>query len=272
MTGIEMLVDSHAHLQFPQFDGDRREVIDRAADAGVCHAVIIGTDLTSSREAMELAEREGFHATVGFHPHVAAGVTEKALKELENLTSADRVVAVGEIGLDFFRDLSPRDSQVKAFHQQLEIAVERGLPAVIHSRNTHEDVAHVLGQYAEKLRGAVLHCYSGGIELARSYLDRGFYFSVSGQITYRGSEALRGTFRSIPIENVLLETDAPYLAPQPVRGRRNEPCFLTHTARCLAELKKMRYDEVCRITSSNAARAFSMDLRDTDDRPQPGAG
>ena len=263
-----MLVDSHVHLQFPQFDRDRREVIDRAADAGVSHIIIIGTDLTASREAVELAGRTAFHATVGFHPHVARSVSDESLKDLEQLAGADEVVAIGEIGLDYYRDLSPRDSQVRAFRRQLQLAVARGLPVVIHSRDAHDDVADILGQHADKLPGAVLHCYSGGIELARFYLDRGFYFSVSGQITYRRSEALRETVRTIPIENILLETDAPYLTPQPVRGERNEPCFLTHTARCLAELKEMRYDEVCQVTSSNAARVFSMELRGTDDRTQ----
>ena len=267
-----MLVDSHVHLQFPQFEEDRQDVIDRAAEAGVSHVVIIGTDLSSSREAVELAKRHGFYATVGFHPHFADSCTDEGLKQLERLTAAERVVAVGEIGLDYYRDLSPRDSQVKAFRQQLQLALDKRLPVVIHSRNDHDDVADILGQHADKLKGAVLHCYSGGIELARSYLDRGFYFSVSGQITYRRSEALRETVRSIPVESILLETDAPYLAPQAVRGRRNEPCFLTHTARCLAELKEMRYDEVCRVTSSNAARVFSMELKEADDRTQRETG
>jgi TatD DNase family protein len=260
-----MLVDSHVHLQFPQFEEDRQEVIDRAADAGVSNVVVIGTDLASSREAVELAERNGFCAAVGFHPHVADSLTEENLEELKKLTGAASVVAVGEIGLDYYRNLSPRDSQVKAFRQQLELAVERGLPAVIHSRNAHHEVAEILGQHGEKLKSAVLHCYAGGIAFVRFYLDREFYFGVSGQITYGRSETLRATVRSIPIEKILLETDAPYLTPQPVRGRRNEPCFLTHTARCVAELKGMSYDEVCRVTSSNAARVFSMELSAAND-------
>ena len=255
-----MLIDSHAHLQFSQFGQDRQAVIQRATQAGVSHIVIIGTDLTSSREAFELAEQSGLYATVGFHPHAAATFSDESLEELEELVAEDRVVAIGEIGLDYFRDLSPRDSQVKAFKRQLLLAVERDLPVVIHVRNAHEDVASILGEYAGKLRAAVLHSYAGGIELAQCYLDQGFYFSVSGQITYRGSVSLRETVSRIPIENILVETDAPYLTPQPVRGRRNEPCFLVHTARRLAQLKGMRYDEVCRITSSNAARLFSIKL------------
>jgi TatD DNase family protein len=149
---------------------------------------------------------------------------------------------------------------VEAFRRQLLLAVECRLPVVVHDRNAHDEVASVLSEYADQLRGAVLHCYSGGIELARSYLDLGFYFSVSGQITYRRADVLRETISSLPMEKLLLETDAPYLTPQPVRGRRNEPQFLTHTARCLAELKGMSYDDVCRITTSNAARLFAMEL------------
>jgi TatD DNase family protein len=255
-----MLVDTHAHLEHAQFDSDVEDVIARAGDAGVSHIVIIGADLASSRMAIELAERGGFSATVGFHPHVAGSLKEEELSELREMTASDAVVAVGEIGLDYYRDLSPRDVQVEAFRRQLLLAVECRLPVVVHDRNAHDEVASVLSEYADQLRGAVLHCYSGGIELARSYLDLGFYFSVSGQITYRRADVLRETISSLPMEKLLLETDAPYLTPQPVRGRRNEPQFLTHTARCLAELKGMSYDDVCRITTSNAARLFAMEL------------
>jgi len=256
-----MLVDTHAHLGLPQFDRDVDDVIGRAAEADVSHIVIIGADLASSRRAVELAESgTGLSATVGFHPHVASGLNEKGLDALRELTVSKTVVAVGEIGLDYYRDLSPRDAQGEAFRRQLELAIECRLPVVIHDRNAHDDVAGILEEYADQVCGAVLHCYSGGIELARTYLDLGFYFSVSGQITYRQADALRETLASIPIERLLLETDAPYLTPQPVRGRRNEPQFLTHTARCLAELKGMSYDDVCRITSSNAERLLAVGL------------
>jgi TatD DNase family protein len=267
-----MLVDTHAHLELPQFESDVEDVLRRAADAGVSHIVIIGIDLASSRRAVELAERNGLSATVAFHPHVASSLSEEALNELRELTLSDVVVAVGETWLDYYRNLSPRDAQIEAFRRQLELAVERRLPAVIHDRNAHDDVASILREYAAQLCGAVLHCYSGGIELARTYLDLGFYFSASGQITYPRAETLRETISSIPIEKLLLETDAPYLTPQAVRGRRNEPRFLTHTARCLAELKGMSYDDVCRITSSNAARLFAVELKATArDRVRHGA-
>ena len=255
-----LLIDSHAHLQFPEFERDWQAVVQRASEAGVSRIVVIGTDLATSRKALELAQQGGLYATVGFHPHAAGELTRKGLDELEQLAAAASVVAIGEIGLDYFRDLAPRDRQVEAFEQQLELAAKLHLPVVVHDRDAHDDVAKMLAKYAKTLRSAVLHCYSGGIEHAQFYLDQGFYFSVSGQITYRRSEALRATVASIPMENILLETDAPYLAPQPVRGRRNEPCFLTHTARQLAEVKGMRYDEVCRSTSSNAARVFSIEL------------
>ncbi len=259
-----MLIDTHAHLELPQFDSDVEEVIDRAAAEGVSHIVIIGIDLGSSRRAVELAEHNGLSATVGFHPHVAGSLNEGGLNELRELTASNAVVAVGEIGLDYYRDLSPRDAQVEAFRRQLELAVECRLPVVVHDRDAHDEVAGVLEEYADRLRGAVLHCYSGGIELAGTYLDLGFHFSVTGQITYRRAEALREAISSIPIERLLLETDAPYLTPQPVRGKRNEPQFLTHTARSLAELKGMSYDDVCRITSSNAARLFEVELEEAE--------
>jgi TatD DNase family protein len=255
-----VLIDSHAHLQFSQFDSDWQAVVERAAQAGVSGIVVVGTDLASSRRALELAERNGLYATVGFHPHAAEKFTQKGLDELEQLAAAASVVAIGEIGLDYFRDLAPRNRQRQAFEQQLHLAAKLRLPVVIHDRDAHDDVAGMLEEHAEDLPGAVLHCYSAGIERAQVYVDQGFFLSVSGQITYRRSEALRATFTTVPIDNILLETDAPYLTPQPVRGKRNEPCFLTHTARQLAELKGMRYDEVCRITSSNAARVFSIEL------------
>jgi len=254
------LIDSHAHLQFPQFERDRQEVVHRAAVAGVSGIVVVGTELDSSRRALELAEQSGLFATVGFHPHAAGTFTEETLDDLEELAAAARVVAIGEIGLDYFRDLAPRDRQREAFEQQLVLAAKLQLPVVVHDRDAHQDVAKIVEKHAQNLRGAVLHCYSGGTKLAQFYLEHGFYFSVSGQITYRRSEALRATVAAIPIEHILLETDAPYLTPQPVRGKRNEPCFLTHTARQLAELKGMGYDDVCRITSSSAARFFSIEL------------
>ena len=267
-----MLIDSHSHLEFPQFDVDVEEVVTRAVEAGISHIVVIGTELASSRKAIELADRNGLHATVGFHPHAAHSFSEETLRGLRELTLSHSVVAVGEIGLDYFRDLSPREEQIEAFRRQLELAVEQGLPVVIHDRDAHDDVAEILGEYAAQLCGAVLHCYSAGAEFARFYLDLGFYFSVSGQITYRRSERLRETISALPIERILLETDAPYLAPQPVRGRRNEPSFLTHTARCLAELKGMSYDDVCALTSSSAARLFSIELAETVRASQEGVG
>jgi TatD DNase family protein len=249
-----MLVDTHAHLGLPQFDRDVGEVIGRAAEVDVSHIV-------TSRRAVELAESNtGLSATVGFHPHVASSLNKEGLDELRELTVSKTVVAVGEIGLDYYRDLSPRYVQGEAFRRQLEMAIECRLPVVIHDRNAHDDIAGILEEYADQLCGAVLHCYSGGIELALTYLDLGFYFSVSGQITYPKADALRETIASIPMERLLLETDAPYLTPQPVRGRRNEPQFMTHTARCLAELKRISYDDVCRITSSNAERLLAVGL------------
>jgi len=254
------LIDSHAHLQFSQFERDRQAVLQRAWRAGISGIVVVGTDLNSSRGAIELAERNGLYATVGFHPHAAGKFTRAGLDTLEELAAAASVVAIGEIGLDYYRDLAPRDRQREAFEQQLLLAAKLQLPVVIHDRDAHDDIAKLLEAHAQDLQDVVLHCYSGGIERAQFYLDQGFCFSASGQITYPRSEALRATFTTIPIDRILLETDAPYLTPQPVRGKRNEPCFLTHTARQLAELKGMRYDEVCRITSSNAARVFSMEV------------
>ncbi|HIC92753.1 MAG TPA: TatD family deoxyribonuclease, partial [Anaerolineae bacterium] len=209
------LTDTHAHLDFPQFDGDREEVIERALAAGVRRIINVGADLASSRRAVALAEAHPpIYAAVGVHPHDAKTLTDEALAELLGLARHPKVVAIGEIGLDFYRDLSPREAQRQAFERQLALARELGLPVIVHDRNAHAEVMDVLRRRG--LRG-VLHCFSGDLEMARQAIEMGFYISVAGPATFKNAKRLPEIVRQLPLERLLIETDCPYLAPHPHR-------------------------------------------------------
>ncbi|MGC9333277.1 MAG: TatD family hydrolase, partial [Anaerolineae bacterium] len=239
-----MLVDTHAHLDHARFDGDRDAVLDRALEAGVAAIVTIGADLPSSRQAVELAARyERVYAAVGMHPHDARKLDGAALVELRELGQRPKVVAVGEIGLDFYRDLSPRDVQRRAFQAQLAWAARLGKPVVIHDRDAHEPVMEILAAWAGALSGSrlegrvgVLHTFSGDLLMAERAIELGFYISVSGPVTYHNARQLPDIVRALPLDRLLVETDCPFLAPHPYRGKRNEPAYTVHTARVGAEL------------------------------------
>jgi TatD DNase family protein len=257
------LIDTHTHLDFPQFDGDREQVIERAANAGVKAIVNVGTDLASSRAAVALAEAyPQIYAAVGVHPHDAKTMTGETLEELRALASHPKVVAVGEIGLDFYRDLSPRDQQRQAFQQQLALAREVGKPVIIHDREAHKEVMAILRRWAEGCQQpvGVLHCFSGDLAMAQEAIELGFYISIAGPVTFQNARRLRELIRQLPLEKLLVETDCPYLAPHPHRGKRNEPAYVKLVAQEVARIKGTSSEEVARITSDNAQALFALRL------------
>ena len=251
------MVDSHSHLNDPKFAADLDEVISRAREAGVERIVVCGYDLASSREAIAIAERfEEVYATVGVHPHDAKSFDQDALRELEELSRSAKVIAIGETGLDFHYDFSPRIAQIAAFEAHIELAGRVGLPVVVHSRESNPEALQVIESSAANISGCVFHCFSGDDEFARRVLDAGFYIGIDGPITYKASETLRRVVEVAPIDRLLIETDSPYLAPVPYRGKRNEPAYLVHIAGEVARIKGMPVDELARITTDNARRLF----------------
>ena len=254
-----MLIDSHAHLDIRDFNQDRSEVIERAVSGGLTHIITIGIDLDSSRSALELAGAYDFiHAAVGYHPHNAEACTPQALDSLVQIASDPKVVAWGEIGLDFYRHYAPRDAQFRAFQQQLEIANDLNLPIIIHDRDAHEDVFEMLKKMGKGERKGVIHCYSGDRDLAAGFIEMGYYISIPGTVTYKKATQMKDVAASIPMERMLIETDAPFLTPVPKRGKRNEPFFVTYTAREIARLRNMTFEEVTTQTAKNTKELFGL--------------
>jgi TatD DNase family protein len=253
-----MLVDSHAHLQWASFDKDREDVIKRAREAGVEQIVNVGFDIGGSRRAVELAEKhEGLYVTVGIHPHNASQLNQEVLNELRRLSQRRKVVAIGEIGLDYYRNLSPREIQKKTFEAQLLLAEELRLPVVIHDREAHIEIWEMLTKFKGRVHG-VMHCFSGSRELAEQYFKMNFCVSIAGPVTFPNAYGLHELAKCIDLKMLLLETDCPWLAPQDVRGKRNEPAFLTFTAKKIAELKEVPLGEVVEATAENTRRIFQM--------------
>jgi TatD DNase family protein len=253
------LVDTHAHLDDPRFASDLDEVVARAKSRGVPYILTAGSSLESSRINVQLASRyPQIFASVGIHPHEASTVCDEALREIEELASSNpKVVAIGETGLDFYYDHSPRDVQESAFRKHLQLARKLDLPVIIHDRDAHDDVLRILKEECggEKIAG-VLHCFSGDRDFARQCIDMGFYLSFAGPLTFPKSEELREVVKSMPVERVLVETDCPYLAPQGHRGKRNEPALVRVTADKVAELKNLSMEDISRITNLNVYRLF----------------
>lgn len=254
-----MLVDSHCHLDFPDFQDDLEGVISRARNAGVGHFLTICTHITKFEQVRAVAERfDDMHCTVGIHPHEAGNEPEVDMARLTGIATADpKVVAFGETGLDFFYDHSPRDAQERQFRTHLAASRETGLPVVIHTRDADGDMARILED--EMDNGAftgVIHCFSAGPELAEKAVDLGLYISMSGIVTFKKADALRATVKKVPLERLLVETDAPYLAPVPKRGKRNEPAFVAHTAACVAGIHGMSLEDLAERTTENFFRLF----------------
>jgi len=254
-----MLVDTHAHLDMGDFDEDRQKVLERAVEGGVTRIVTVGIDLDSSRSAMELARKYDFiYAAIGFHPHNAVDCNPQGLDELARMALRPEVVAWGEIGLDYYRLHSPPDEQLKTFSRQLEMANDVSLPVIIHDRQAHEDVFRILKRMGKGKRKGVVHCFSGDVDLALSFIDLGYYISIPGTVTYNKARQVKDVASEIPIESMLVETDAPFLAPVPKRGKRNEPFFVTFTAQEIARLRNMDFELIARATSKNAEMLFNL--------------
>ncbi len=252
------MIDSHCHLDSHQYGESQEELVAEATAAGVHTLVTIGADLPSSHATVELASRfPSVYATVGIHPHDATTLTPHALATLRELATRKKVVAIGEIGLDYYRDLSPRSVQREAFIQQLELAVTLKLPVVIHTREAFEDTIAIVRDFSARLPGGVFHCFPGSARDAEIVFGLGFVISVGGQVTYKNS-VMSQTIAGVPLDRVLLETDAPYLTPVPFRGKTNRPAYVTHVCQKVAELHRLSAGEVERITDSNSRRLFRL--------------
>jgi TatD DNase family protein len=261
-----MFIDSHAHLDVPNYDADRAEVIARARASGVeLMLEIAGSDVGkgSLGPGLRLAEEHEFiYAAVGLHPHEASLYDDQLEQTLLECSRHSKVIGWGEIGLDYYYDNSPRDMQQMAFRRQLGRAIERRLPAIIHTRDADEDTIAILREsWFEKGGseiGGIIHCFTGTQGLADAAIEMGFHISFSGVVTFKTAEELRAVARSVPMERLLIETDCPFLAPIPHRGKRNEPAFVIETAKKLAELKQTSVEEIARVTSDNFRRLFGL--------------
>jgi len=256
------LIDSHAHIDFPQFDADRDAMLARARAAGVSTILAIGTGPGPEKldAALPYAEaHDWIYSTVGIHPHEAKEVTPAHLETLAKLAQHPRVIAWGEIGLDYFYDHSPRDGQQLVFRQQMELASSAKLPIIIHCRDAWSDCLRLLEEAWKPIGlGGVLHCFSGTLEDARRGLDLGFMISFTGNLTYPKAQDLRDVAKALPLQNILIETDSPYLAPQAHRGKRNEPAYVAEVARVLANVRDLPLEEVARATTENFRRFFPL--------------
>jgi TatD DNase family protein len=253
------LFDTHAHLHFPDFAPDLDDVMRRAREAGVRRMVTIGTDSETSRAALAIAARDpDVWAAVGLHPHDADAGDDALFAELEQLAASPRVVAIGEMGLDFFRNLSPRPAQEAAFRRQLALARSLRKPALIHCRDAHAETLTILAEERVSEVGGIMHCFSGDVEVARRCLDLGLLVSLAGPVTYPNARALPAVARFVPADRLVVETDCPYLPPQPYRGKRNEPSYLTITAARVADLRKESLEELAPRMTENALRLFGI--------------
>ncbi len=254
-----MLIDSHAHIQGKEYAGEAEAVISRAHAAGIEKIIAVGGagDMSSNTEAIALAESfANVYATVGMHPHDAKDVGADEIEKLKALCTHPKVIAVGETGLDYYYDHSPRDVQRYVFAQFIHMASETGLPIVVHERDAAGDAAELLRvEGAGKLHG-VIHCFTGNYDAACAYLDLGFYISFTGIITFKNADPLREVVRKVPLERMLIETDSPYLTPVPHRGKRNEPLYVRFVAETIAKVKELAVEEVARVTTENVKHLF----------------
>lgn len=252
-----MLIDTHCHLDFPEFAKDFEKVLARARSAGVGKIINPGVELSNSRAAVRLAkEFDSVFAAIGIHPHAADSVGEETLNELEKLAASEKVVAVGEIGLDFFKMRNSKKIQIEAFRRQLQLAQKLNLPVIIHSRSANSEIFEILDCF-KNLRG-VFHCFGGDWNFAEKVLARGFSIGLTGIVTFPNAENVREVAQKIPLEKLLVETDAPFLAPQKFRGQRCEPAFVREVAAEIAEIRRISIEAVAKQTTKNAERLFGV--------------
>jgi TatD DNase family protein len=254
-----MLIDSHAHLEMPEFKKDLEAVIQRAKESGVEYIFTVGTEKKDWKKALEIANSHpSIYAILGVHPHNAKEINDQTYPVLKELCQNGKVKAFGEIGLDFFRNLSPRDIQLKRFREQIRLARELRLPIVVHDREAHQETMEILKSEKADECGGIIHCFSGDYKMAKVCIDMGFYISVPGSITFKNAEGFREIVKKIPLESLLVETDAPFLAPEPFRGKRNEPSYVRYTAQKVAEVKKVSLEKLAEVTTENALRVYKL--------------
>ncbi len=255
-----MLYDTHAHLDDAKLYPEIENVLARAAAAGVAYINTIGCDWKTSLMSVHIAEKYPEHvfAAVGVHPHEAAGLNAEQEEKLFSLAKAEKVVGWGEIGLDYHYDLSSRDIQRRVFRAQIDAAKQAGLPVIIHDREAHQDTLDILRSEHAGINGGVLHCFSGSWEMAKECLRLGFHLSFAGPLTYHNARSLPEVAQRLPLDRILVETDCPYLTPEPHRGRVNEPAYVGHTLARLAELRGMDVEEMAAITTENGLRLFGI--------------
>ncbi|WP_352420331.1 TatD family hydrolase [Proteiniborus sp.] len=252
-----MLIDSHAHLDDEKFDNDRDKIIKDLNNQDIELVINPGSDVASSVKAISLAkEYDNIYAAVGVHPHDVKDMDDATIQLLSSLANNEKVVAIGEIGLDYHYDYSPRDAQKKWFIEQIRLAKKLQLPIIVHEREASQDMYNILKQEADGNLSGVLHCYSGSLEMAKEYLKMGFYLSFAGPVTFKNSRVSKEVAKNIPLDRMLIETDSPYLAPEPKRGKRNEPLNVRYVAAMIAELRQISFDEVAIETNKNTKKLF----------------
>ena len=256
-----ILVDTHVHFHFPDFDKDRKEAIERARRAGVKFFINVGTDPETSKRSIELAEREvGFYASAGFHPHDASRFNPSLLPAWEEIARHPKVVAIGEVGLDFFRNLSPKDIQEEVLRSACRLAKAVNKPLILHVRDAFEEIFRILKEEFPKGGRGVFHCFSGDRSAMQRAVEMGFHISFSGILTYKRNDELRAAAKETPEDRMLLETDAPFLPPQSSRGKRNESEFMVETAKCLADTRNISLEDIARLTTRNASNLFRLGI------------
>lgn len=259
------LIDTHCHVNFESYDEDRDAVLQRAADASVTRIIIPATDLTTSQESIDLSKQyRGIFAAVGLHPNSTANFTPDDLEKIEAMANNNKIIAIGEIGLDYYWDTSPKDTQKRAFEQQLDLARKHELPVIIHNRDASEDVLDILENWVKDLpeslkhRPGVMHSFSASPEIAQRTLNAGFFMGFTGPITFKKAEDLRRIAADTPLDRILVETDGPFLTPHPYRGKRNEPAYIPYIVDRIASLHQLPAEEMGRITTENAERLFKL--------------
>ncbi len=255
------LFDSHCHLEDERFNEDRDQVMARMAENGVRRCILAGSDLPTSQRIVDLTrQHENVYGVVGFHPHEAKFWTDECEARLTRWQQEKRIVGIGEIGLDYYYDLSPRDVQQQVFEKQLLLARRLGVPVVFHIRDAHGDVLDILRAHRQELPAGVVHCYSGSVESAREYLDMGFYLSFAGPVTFKNARKLLDVARFVPGDRLLVETDSPYLAPVPMRGKRNEPAYVRYVAQTVAQLRGVSLEELAAAATRNTCRLYGIEM------------
>lgn len=252
-----MFFDSHSHYDDERFDADRDEILSSMNENGVSNIINVASDIPSSYSSVKIAEKYDFiYASVGVHPHEVKDMGKSDLEEIRKLSCHEKVVAIGEIGLDYYYDHSPRDKQKYWFKKQMDLAYELKLPVIIHSRDAMEDTINICKEC--KIVGGIIHCFSGSAESAKIFLDLGYHISFAGPITFKNSKNLPKVAEIVPWDRILIETDCPYMAPEPHRGKRNSSLFVKHTAEAIAKIKGVDLDFVAKVTGDNAKRLFSI--------------